>query len=122
MAQRKFAVSLNDADPEEWQWIEGIDASGMIPAHLLKEALRIYFGTTRPVEVTTGDVVEAINAGFAMLANKLDNIRAAPISAQSRGVDYDVQDAEDQLLDTGMTPAALTALKTKVFKPGMRLE
>ena len=123
MAQHKFAVSLNDNDPEERAWIDSIASSGMIPAHVLKAALRAYFGTSRSEDsvVTTAHVVEAINTGFAMLADKLDNVRLsnAPDEIAQDGAE---SDAESRLLAEGMSEAALVALKTRVFKPGMRME
>jgi len=84
MTQHKLSVSLNDNDAEECEWVNGIASSGMIPAHVLKEALRAYFGTTREASnvVTTGDVVDAINAGFAMLSDRLQNITVAQVPRQ----------------------------------------
>ena len=58
-------------------------------------------------------------AAIAELARKIDNIgvRQAPTAQQETPTE-----AEDRLLSTGMSEAALVALKTRVFKPGMRLE
>lgn len=123
MAQHKFAVSLNDNDAEERQWIEGIANSGMIPAHVLKEALRAYFKTSRDVDgvVTTAHVVEAINAGFAMLGKKLDNIRAAPIARQVTTEIARQQEVEVTEDDLELSQVFVSALK-KAARPGMRME
>lgn len=119
----KFAVSLNENDAEERQWIEGIANSGMIPAHVLKEALRVYFETSRDVDgvVTTAHVVEAINAGFAMLGKKLDNIRMAPIARQTTLEIARQQEVEVTEDDLELSQVFVSALK-KAARPGMRLQ
>ena len=68
-----------------------------------------------------GPVIDAINTGFAMLASKLDNISVVHAPAESQPEETPTE-AEDRLLSAGMSEAALVALKTRVFKPGMRLQ
>jgi hypothetical protein len=74
-----------------------------------------------PVTVDNSEVIEAINSGFAMLARKLENINVMQAPAETQREETPTE-AEDRLLDTGMSEAALVALKTRVFKPGRRLE
>ena len=121
---RKFGVSLNENDPEEGEWVNGIDESGMLPAHVLKAALRVYFGTSpyEPERATNSDVVDAINAGFAMMAQKLDNVS---METKERPAGVARRESGEALTDeekTGLSTEALVALKTKVARPGMRLE
>jgi len=121
---RKFGVSLNENDPEEGDWIAGIDESGMMPAHVLKAALRLYFGTSRNEQerTTTGDVVDAINAGFAMLARKLDNVivepRQRPQDVERRDPDDEPSDDDLELDDTFIADLRRVASG----RPGMRME
>ena len=128
---RKFAVSLNERDNEESTWITGIDESGMLPAHVLKEALRAHFGTTREVKsrATSDDVVaglsmtiEAINAGFAMLAARLDRISVAPAPHQDTPElppTMEDKPVEWETIDPEVPTPFLRGIK-KVARPGMR--
>ncbi len=60
-------------------------------------------------------------AAIAELSRKLDNIGVVQAPTESPQSETSAE-AEDRLLSTGMSEAALVALKTRVFKPGMRLE
>jgi hypothetical protein len=132
MSQHKFAVSLNDNDAEEAQWVNGIVDSGMIPAHLLKEALRYYFGTTRPetVTATTSDVVQAINEGFATMAKLLQNISVVQASIP-QSAEYGTPELPPTMTDATVeweeinpndnTPF-LQGVRKMGARPAMRLE
>lgn len=89
---------------------------------LLRSDVSTHENANAPVDFSI--VVETLNQGFSMLAGKLDNINvvrhSATKSAQSVAQDETPIEAEDRLLSTGMSEAALVALKTRVFKPGMR--
>jgi len=129
---RKFAVSLNEHDSEESTWITGIDDSGMLPAHVLKEALRAYFGTTREAQAraTNDDVVawlstmvDATNAGFAMLADKMQNINVVQTPQETPELPPSVADAAViwEEIDPNVPTPFLRGIK-KVARPGMRLQ
>jgi len=136
---KKFAVSLNDNDAEEHTWIVGIESSGMLPAHLLKEALRAYFGTTREVQAraTNDDVVawlealvshtqamhEATVSGFATLADRLQNISVVQASSASQSAtDEEIRLQEVEEARAQIPEAVNLAMTYASKKPGMRLE
>jgi hypothetical protein len=136
----KFAVSLNENDEAERKIIDAIAMTGEKPARVIKEALRRYLLDGEDVQTIeecqqapaaqsdSADVVDAINAGFAMLAELLQDRQVVSAQPAEFGAQDDLrgyetaQDAEDRLIAEGMPEAALLALKTRVFKPGMRLE
>lgn len=123
MAQHKFAISLNDNDPEESAWLDEMAKSGMGPSQVIKAAMRTHFGTSVQSQdvVTNKDVVLAIRELGVLLSKKLDRITVQ--SAVQRQPTPDIARKEEELTeaDVELSQVFVTALK-KAARPGMRYE